>query len=601
VSALAQTGSALSEAAAEARAAWSARATAVVALLTAAALMPLARPGWIRLDALAASFYLALAALGLSVTVGLARLPLLAQGAFMGVGAFATALLRVHAGWGWLGAALGGTAAATAAGVLVALALVRRRPLPLAIGTWLVAWLVFLGLVDLPSLSGGAEGLVVPASGPGPAWHYELALALLVLAALGFRVLARGPFGLALSAAGTDDPAAAGLGVPIARLRIEAMTVSAAVAGLAGALTVQLAGVADASDYGPFLSFKLLAAVVLGGAASALGGPIGIALLAALAGAAHGLGDLEHVATERFDPMLTAILVFGALAVRASGIAPWLDRRGGGAGPQPGARHVPGTEGVRGGHVSAGKLRKRFGSVVAVEDVSLELAPGVVTALVGPNGSGKTTVVGLLAGELETDRGEVALDGERLASGQGLRARVERGIVRTLQPTAVFDHLTVLENVLVGADLRGRFDGLGRTLFRTPKARREERAARAAAAAVCRRFGLDPDARASDLPAVDRRLLMIACAWATRPRALLLDEPSAGAGPAELPRIAELVRGLARDGPAVLVVEHNLRLVRAVADHVIVLEAGRVLAEGPPAAVAADPAVVTAYLGRARL
>jgi ABC-type branched-subunit amino acid transport system ATPase component/ABC-type branched-subunit amino acid transport system permease subunit len=600
VSALAQTGSALSEAAAEARAAWSARATAVVVVLTAAALMPLARPGWIRLDALAASLYLALAALGLSVTVGLARLPLLGQGAFMGVGAFATALLRVHAGWGWLGAALAGTAAATAAGALVGLALVRRRPLPLAIGTWLVAWLVFLALLDLPSLSGGAEGLVVPASGPRPAWHYELALALLVLAALGFRVLARGPFGLALSAAGADDPAAAGLGVPIVRLRIEAMTVSAAVAGLAGALTVQLVGVADTSDYGPFLSFKLLAAVLLGGAASALGGPIGIALLAALAGAAHGLGDLEHVATERFDPMLTAILVFGALAVRASGVAPWLDRRGG-AGHHPGAWHVPGTEGVRGGHVSGGKLSKRFGSVVAVEDVSLDLPPGVVTALVGPNGSGKTTVVGLIAGELEADRGEVALDGERLAPGRGLRARVERGVVRTLQPTAVFDHLTVVENVLVGAGLRDRFDGLGRTLFRTPKARREEWTTRADALAVCRRFGLDPQTRASDLPAVDRRLLMIACAWATRPRALLLDEPSAGAGPAELPRIAELVRGLARDGAAVLVVEHNLRLVRAVADHVIVLEAGRVLAEGPPAVVAADPAVVTAYLGRARL
>jgi ABC-type branched-subunit amino acid transport system ATPase component len=251
--------------------------------------------------------------------------------------------------------------------------------------------------------------------------------------------------------------------------------------------------------------------------------------------------------------------------------------------------------------ISLTRIGKQHGKQILFVDASFQLNPGEKIGLVGPNGSGKTTVVGLLAGELEADRGEVALDGERLASGLGLRARVERGIVRTLQPTAVFDHLTVLENVLVGAGLRGRFDGLGRTLFRTPKARREEWTTRADALAVCRRFGLDPKTRASDLPAVDRRLLMIACAWATRPRALLLDEPSAGAGPAELPRIAELGRGLARDGAAVLVVEHNLRLVRAVADHVIVLEAGRVLAEGPPATVAADPAVVTAYLGRARL
>jgi branched-chain amino acid transport system ATP-binding protein/branched-chain amino acid transport system permease protein len=594
---LAETRTALADALADARAAWSVRATAVLVVVGAAALLPLARPGWIRLDALASSLYLALAAVGLSVAVGLARLPLLAQGAFMGIGAFAAALLRVHLEWGWVGAALAGTVVAAAAGGLAGIGLARSRPLVVAAGTWLVAWLVFLGLVDLPPVSGGAGGLVIPPGGPGSTWHYELALALLVLGALGFHALARGRFGVAARAGGEHAAAAAGLGVPVVRLRVGAMALSATAAGLAGALTVQLAGVADAPDYGPFLSFKLLAAVLLGGAASALGGPIGIALLSALAGLAHGIGDLENVATERFDPMLTAILVFGALALRASGVAPWLDRR---AGATRGDSHVTVTA-VHGGHVSARGLRKQFGSVVAVEDVALELRPGRVSALVGPNGSGKTTVIRLLAGELAPDRGEIELHGARLPLDEGLEERARRGIVRTLQATSVFEDLTVLENVLVGAGVRGRAGSALRTLFRTPKARREERATRAAALAVCRRFGLDPLLRAGELSGVEQRILMIASAWATRPKALLLDEPSAGAGPTELARIADLLRELRDEGVALLVVEHNLRLVRAAAEHVVVLEAGRVLAEGTPAAVAADPQVVRAYLGRARL
>ena len=158
---------------------------------------------------------------------------------------------------------------------------------------------------------------------------------------------------------------------------------------------------------------------------------------------------------------------------------------------------------------------------------------------------------------------------------------------------------TGLENALVGAGLRRRFGGAWRTLIATPKSRSETARARESAQRALDAVGLSwaADVSARELAAFDQRLLMIATTLATEPRVLLLDEPAAGASSADLERIAALLRRCARAGLAVLLVEHNLRLVRAAADRVTVLEAGRVLASGSPAEVARDPAVRRAYLG----
>jgi branched-chain amino acid transport system ATP-binding protein len=175
--------------------------------------------------------------------------------------------------------------------------------------------------------------------------------------------------------------------------------------------------------------------------------------------------------------------------------------------------------------------------------------------------------------------------------------------VRTLQGSAAFGELTSLENLIVGAALRRVCGGALRTAFATPLARAEEAATRATARAGLADVGLTwaADARAGELAGPEQRLLAVAAALATRPRVLLLDEPSAGSSLADVHRLDTLLARLRDRGVAVLLVEHNLRLVRAVADRVIVMAAGAVIATGSPQAVAADPDVRAAYLGRAVL
>jgi ABC-type branched-subunit amino acid transport system ATPase component/ABC-type branched-subunit amino acid transport system permease subunit len=606
--ALSRTAGALRDAMRDIRGSWSRTATAVTAALVLGALVPIVAPGSFRLDGVAATLYLAVGAVGLSIALGLGGLPSLAQGAFVGVGALVSAHVRADLEWPPLAAAALGTLGALAAGVVAGIAFVRLRPAFVAVATWVLTWLFLVFVLAFPSISGGSQGLVVPQGdlagiSLGTTAHYELALVLLALAMLTALALSRSAIGSGLAAVRQRPAAASALGLSAARLRLVAFAAAATVGGLAGSFAVQLTGVFDGRSHGPFLSFSLFVAVLLGGSRAGIGAALGAFAFALIAWAAGKLGGLAGLGVGRLDALVASLLVLYALGLDTESLLPELLRRRRGRSLDARGRSRPAvTLGpIRPARLLATSLTKRFGTVDAVADLSLELEAGRVIALIGPNGSGKTTALRLLSGTLVPDEGSVRLDGAELPANPV--SRTAAGVVRTLQATATFPGSTAAENVIAGAGVRRRYGGALRALFATPLARREAARTRARAETILAELGLAGKAEtpASELPGVEQRILMIAAALATEPRVLLLDEPSAGAAAADLERLAALIRRLSDAGLAILLVEHNLRLVRSVADRVIVLDAGRSIAEGTPDEVATNEAVRAAYLGRRHL
>ncbi|MER6347418.1 ABC transporter permease subunit [Streptomyces sp. NPDC001595] len=554
---------------------------------------------------------LAVVLLSLVVVTGRGGQISLGQAAYAGLGALFTALLAAGRFPGLprlpeLAALAAAVVLVAPLGLLTGRPAIRRHGLALALATFAVGVGVSRFVFAQPYATAGLS-LGRPAGFDGDRAYYVLELLLLAGALLAVHALRRGRTGRALAAMRDHEAGASAAGVPVPGLKLLAFVAGAALAALGGGLLGMGLRAFDPAAYDPVRGLLWFAAVVVLGADSTLGALAAAALLVGLdagtrGGVAAALIGLLAVLTGRFPdgpyealrtatarlrardrPRLTpagAQLKVSlrqleeslrpppppdtpeppadAEAPRPPGSGPALRPRPGpsGPGPRPAPRPL----------LTARDLRARYGGFTALDGVGLELLPGRVTAVVGPNGAGKSTLFHCLAGTLRPTAGQVLLGGRDI-SRLPAPARTRLGIARGFQQVAVFPSLTVAENVRIGAEQ-------GRTA--DPDA--VERALRL--------FGLDGPVRAlpaADLPAGTLRRVELARAVAGGPQVLLLDEPAAGLDTAEVDALARILRALAADGTALLVVEHDLDLVAGLADVVHVMTTGRITASGPPA------------------
>jgi branched-chain amino acid transport system permease protein len=549
----------------------------------------------------------ALVAMGLVLLTGVGGLTSFGQAAFCGFGAYTTAVLTTAYGLSpWLTLPLSLLVSGIAA-VLLGLVTVRLSGHYLPLGT--IAWgiglfylfskLEFLGRNDgisgIPPLTIGGFRMIDPGTIYFAIWIAVLICAILTMNLLDSRT------GRAIRALRRGHIAAEAFGVQAPRAKLLVFIYAAVLAGLSGWLYAHFQRAANPTPFGAQAGIEYLFIAVVGGAGYVWGAVLGAGIVVILKEILQSYLPYIFGGQSQLETIVFGILLVLLLQLAPTGVWPWLMARL----PFTPSRKRPDTSlrlpararpaGTPGVLLQIEKARKQFGGVIAVNDVSFEVKTGEIVALIGPNGAGKSTTFNLITGVLTSSGGTISVFGKKVDNAPPQEI-AKLGISRTFQHVKLVPDMSVLENVAIGAHLRGQAGALS-SMFRLDRA--DEARLLAEAARQIERVGLADqiDQLAGSLSLGQQRIVEIARALCIDPMLLLLDEPAAGLRHMEKQQLASLLRQLRDGGMSVLLVEHDMGFVMDLADRIVVLDFGTKIAEGTPAAIKRNPEVIKAYLG----
>jgi branched-chain amino acid transport system permease protein len=546
-----------------------------------------------------------LVALGIVLLTGVGGLTSFGQAAFVGVAAYATAWATTVGGLSpWLGLLLALVTTGSVAAILGAATLrLGGHFLPLSTIAWGLSIFFLFGNIDGLGRYNGISGIppiyVGPISlGPSVAIYY-LIWGMLGASAWLVSNLLDSREGRAIRSLRGGAVMIESLGVSAFRVRLLTFVAAALLAGLSGWLYAHMSRYVSPAPFDVRMGIEYLLMAFLGGSGHIAGAVIGAALVTVLKNSLQDVLPLITSYGTQIEVIIFSILFVIVLQFARGGVVPLfrklLPKRV--HAPIPSAEPLPRRLLPERGTplLTIQAMSKRFGGLVAVNDVGFEVAAGEIVGLIGPNGAGKSTMFNLITGALKSDGGGVSFAG-RDVTAFGQRRIAQSGIARTFQHVKLRPNMSLVDNVLLGTYLRTRAGFLSGA-FRLDRA--EEARARYEAQRQLDRVGLggEPHQLAGNLPLGSQRILEVARALAADPALIILDEPAAGLRRMEKAALADLLRSLRGEGVTILLVEHDMDFVMGLVDRLVVMDFGSKLVEGTPAAVRADARVQEAYLG----